>query len=265
MTKYILFYLPGLLLIISSCGINSNLMFKTGKDDKVITKDIPLAPTEAYRLAPDDKFFFTLYTDNGKRIIDLQSGAEMGVEGMTSGGAGMRMGMRNSIDYLIRPDGIVQLPIIGEVNLTGLTVMEAQDKLAELYSKTYNKPYVQLEVSNRRVIVFPGSGGEAAVVPIVNNNTTLMEAIAIAGGITDRGRAKKIKVMRKTPEGRAVYEIDLSTLDGLMYADMVVQANDYIYIQPTPQISRELFAEIAPIVSILSSALIIFSIINALN
>ena len=248
-------------VLICSCGVNSNLMFKSS-DAEVITDDIPISPDEAYRLAPDDRFVFTMTANDGKRIIDMGTGVMP--EGAT-GGMVQRQGMQGSgIDYLVRPDGIAELPLIGEVSVAGMTIKEAQDHLASLLSKEYEKPYVQLEVTNRRVIVFPGSGGEAKVVPIANNNTTLLEAIALAGGITDRGRAKKIKVMRKTSSGRKIYEVDLSTMKGVKYADMIVQANDYIYVEPTGRLVLETISEVSPILSIITSAIVVISVVSNL-
>jgi polysaccharide biosynthesis/export protein len=256
----LLIILSLVVLVLSSCGVNSSLMFRTKKSE-IIRDNIPIAPTEAYRIAPDDKFIFTLYTNDGKRVIDM-------LTGITEDGnmAGMqRLGGNNSINYWVKPSGYVELPIIGEVQLAGKSVKEAQDHLSQLYSAFYTKPFVQLEVTNQRVIVFPGNAGTARVIPLMNNNTTLMEAIALAGGITSRGQSRKIKIMRQFPDGRKVYEVNLSTLEGLKYADMIVQSNDYIYIEPTRQISRELLQEIGPIVSIISSSIIVISVINALK
>ena len=123
---------------------------------------------------------------------------------------------------------------------------------------------MQVKITNQRVVVFPGNGSDAMVILLSNANTTLMEAIAAAGGITERGKANTIKLMRKENGIRKIYNIDLSTLDGLKYVDMVVQANDYIYIEPNPELAKEVLKEIAPIVSILSSAILIFSIFSKL-
>lgn len=248
------------LILLTSCGVNSDIMFKS-KDHEVITDDIPIAPEEAYRFAPEDKFIFTLFVNDGKRIIDLVSGADS-----QEGGGSQRLGMNVSIDYWIRPDGKVDLPVVGDVKLEGLTLKESQDLLAELYKKEgYNNPYVQMKVTNRRVLVFPGSGGEAKVVPIINNNTTLLEAIALAGGLSERGRAKKVKIMRNTSEGRKVYQVDLSTLEGLKYADMIVQANDYIYVQPSRQLAREVLSEIVPVLSALTSTAFLITVLLRLQ
>ncbi len=90
----------------------------------------------------------------------------------------------------------------------------------------------------------------------------MLEAIALAGGITERGRASKIKLIRKNDKGkRVVYKIDLSTIDGLGYADIIVQANDYIYVEPVPEIGREILKEVTPIVSLITSAALVISII----
>jgi len=50
----------------------------------------------------------------------------------------------------------------------------------------------------------------------------------------------------------------------LKYVDMVVQANDYIYIEPNPELVREVVKEIAPVFTILSSVILVFSIFSKL-
>jgi len=150
------------------------------------------------------------------------------------------------------------------VPVSGLTIPQFEDTLQKLFSKEYQEPFVQVKITNQRVVVFPGNGSDAMVILLTNSNTTLMEAIAAAGGITERGKANTIKLMRKENGVRKIYDIDLSTLDSLKYVDMVVQASDYIYIEPNPELTREVVKEIAPIVSILSSAILIFSIFSKL-
>lgn len=237
--------------IYTSCGINSNLMFKTPKGVEEITDSIPLQPTTEYTISRDDKFTFTLYTNGGKRIVENLAGMN---EEQTL--------MMEKPIYIVRPNGTAELPVVGSVQVAGLTVQQCEDTLQQYYAKEYKEPYVQVQLTNQRVIVFPGNGSDAKVIPLQNNNTTLMEAIALAGGIADRGRADKIKLMRNLGDKRVVYVLDLSTVENLKYADMIVQANDYIYVEPNEQIGREAVQSAAPIVSLLSSALIIFTVIS---
>ena len=85
--------------------------------------------------------------------------------------------------------------------------------------------------------------------------------IAMAGGIRDEGRANSIKLMRKTNQGkREIYKIDLSTIDGLKNAQMIVQSNDYIYVDFKPRFASSFLSEVTPWLSLLSTAVITYSI-----
>jgi polysaccharide export outer membrane protein len=68
--------------------------------------------------------------------------------------------------------------------------------------------------------------------------------------------------MRKTQNKRAVYQIDLSTIEGLKQGEMLVQSNDYIYINSKKRIAREILKEVTPWLSIFSSSLAIYALIT---
>lgn len=237
--------LIGLLFLFQRCGVNSNIMFKTPKG--AVTDSIPLIPSESYRISADDKITFSLSTNKGADIVVNMSGIE--------GGGNAASGI--STEYLIRSNGEVELPVIGIVNIAGMTIEECENKLEELFSAEYQEPFVQVKITNQRAIVFPGNGADARVVPLMNNNTTLMEVIASAGGIAERGKANTVKIMRKVNGKREIYVIDLSTIDGLKYADMIIQANDYIYIEPLPELAKEFLQETTPVITLLSSMVLI--------
>ncbi len=244
-------------LFISSCGINSNLMLKTDKDYVFAEIDSINSTKEEYRLDVNDIIQFRFFTNNGQRILDLSTSSDPGQNQLFN--------PNNAISYVIQKDSLINFPALGQVNIVGLSIREAELFLESSYSNLYVNPFVQISVTNRRVIVFPGNGGDAKVLYLANNNTTLLEAIALAGGIAERGRASRIKLIRKDDNGqRQVYRIDLSTIEGLQYTDILVQANDYIYIEPVPEIGRELLKEVAPIVSLITSAAIVISVISKL-
>ena len=118
-----------------------------------------------------------------------------------------------------------------------------------------------MKVTNKRVIVFPGSGGTARVLTITNNNTTLIEALALSGGLPEYAKAFKIKVIRGDPQKPTVYLIDLSRIEGVAQANMVVQANDIIYVEPRIRLTSELTKELTPILTLLTSAFLVYTIV----
>ncbi|WP_343748848.1 polysaccharide biosynthesis/export family protein [Fluviicola sp.] len=253
--KGLLFTVLTALLLLQSCGINSNLMFRTPKGVKEVSDSIPMKPASEYTISKDDKFTFMLYTNEGERIVNEMAGMNQDAVA------------KAEIEYVVRTDGTADLPILGATRIAGLTVKQCEDTLAHLFEQKngYNKPFVQVKLTNQRVIVFPGNGSAAKVIPLQNNNTTLMEAIALAGGIAERGKASKVKIMRVENGARTMYVVDLSRIEGLQYVDMIVQANDYIYIEPKEQVGQETMKVIAPVVSIISSALVIITVFSTLK
>jgi polysaccharide biosynthesis/export protein len=171
------------------------------------------------------------------------------------------------MEYSVRANGTADLPIIGNVMVADQTISQCEKMLAAAYAEKngYKDPFVQVQITNRRVIVFPGTGGDAKVVTLQNNNTTLMEVIALAGGVADRGRADRIKLIREVENKRVMYTLDLSTVDGLKYADLVVQAGDYIYVEPNEELAKKSIERISPVVSIISSSILIITFITTLT
>ncbi|MEM9053137.1 MAG: polysaccharide biosynthesis/export family protein [Bacteroidota bacterium] len=247
-------------LFLGSCTVNKDLLFKTPTDFEY--DEFPDSTNAEVVIAPNNLLTFNFFTGSGHMLVEQAIG-----NGILSGGVQNQnmVNQRNQISYLVNEDGTVKLPVIGRINLDGLTLREAEDKLEVLYSEYYNDPFVILQVQNNRVIVSPGAGGTAQVISLVNANTTLMEALAMAGGVNDRGNSSEIKLLRenRVTGEREIYLIDLSTIEGVKEADMIVQANDIIYVEPLPLIASELVQEIAPIITLITTAALLITLVNA--
>jgi len=208
------------------------------------------SPQFEYKVANNDLVSFRIFSNDGFKLIDLTNYTSS--SGVTA---------NVSMEYLVEYDGVIKLPIIGRTKLAGLTIREAELMLEEKYAEFYNKPFVMLNVTNRRVIVFPGTGSDASVINLTNNNTTLLEALALAGGIST-GKANRIKLIRGDIKDPQVYLIDLSTIEGMTQANMVIQANDIIYVEPVLKFTRTILAELNPIIGILTSIFLITTLIQ---
>ncbi|MDP1800774.1 MAG: polysaccharide biosynthesis/export family protein [Bacteroidota bacterium] len=220
-------------------------MLKTPKDynyDKLVDSLSRLD----YKIAANDAIQYRVFTNDGFKLIDL-----------ASSGTGT---FRNDLDVIVESDGNIKMPLLQRFSVVGLTIIQAEKLMEEKYSEFYVKPYVTLKVINKRVIVFPGNSGQARVIGLVNNNTTVMEAIASAGGIPEDGKAFKVKLIRNNADPLQkpyVYLMDLSKIDGITLANSKVQANDIIYVEPRYRPFRTLATEITPLVTLLTSALIL--------
>ena len=144
------------------------------------------------------------------------------------------------------------------MHLAGLTLDEAERKIEKAYEAEYVEPYALLNVVNNRVLVFPGEAGQATVITLENQNTSVIEVLAQAGGIRARGRSKQIKLIRQKGDENLVYVMDLSTVEGLDAARTIVQANDIIYVESNPQIVREALADVSPLAQMITTLTSLF-------
>lgn len=223
------------------------------RDDESVQFASPdeLLQTKEYTLAPDDEISLMVFPNHGERIFDPVS---------TNASSSNQINSSQSIKYKIQVDGTILLPVIGSVKLDGLTIEQAEKLLVEEYSTLIRDPFVKVGLLNKRIIVFPGGqGSQAVVLPLENLNTTLIEALASAGGINE-GKASRIKLIRTINGQTKVYKIDLSHLSGLTYASIVLQANDVVYVEPRKRTVRRVLEELTPYLSFISTAMLIYTI-----
>ena len=262
--KLFIFVGISIVLLNSCANFNSNILFKIPKKSSFAYDSIPLEPEEDFKLAPGDRFSFLFGTNNGEKIILNQSGvSSQGLNGQSNGQMRMQIQNQNNlITYLVRQDGKANLPLLGDIVVAGKTILALENEIKTLLSENYIAPFVQIRVTNQRVIIFPGKG-DAQVIGLSNANTSLLEVIALAGGIRDEARSNSIRLMRKiSPTKREIYKIDLSTIQGLKNAQMIVQSNDYIYIDFKPRLASSILQEIGPWLSLITTGLLTYSIIT---
>lgn len=233
--------------MLTGCTVNQDLMFRTDRD--FVFDEWSNVKDEAYTLAPNDRLQLQLYSNNGQRLMAMTAGS------LEDGRANNLMlnQQRGLFSYRVEPDGTVDLPEVGSIRLLGLTLEEAELAIEEAYETEYVDPYAMLQVVNNRVLVFPGEAGQATVITLQNQNTSVIEALAQAGGIRQRGRSKEVKLVRQQGDDNLIYSMDLSTVDGMNAARRIVQANDILYVESNPQVVREVLTDVSPVAQLVTT------------
>jgi polysaccharide biosynthesis/export protein len=102
----------------------------------------------------------------------------------------------------VRPDGKVSMPLLHDIQASGLTPMQLRDKIAAALAEFMPNPEVSvtvLEVRSYRVSVL-GEVQRPGVLQL-KAPTTVLEAIALAGGFRDFASPSKIVIFRKNGQG----------------------------------------------------------------
>jgi polysaccharide biosynthesis/export protein len=213
-------------------------MFKVSDPD-ALQKQVSKAEYN-YTIQINDHLKLDVFTNEGERIVDPNqesiktSTEEQGRE-------------RPPIEYLVDKEGMAKFPMIGDLKVEGLTLRQAEEILQKEYAKYYQQPYVVLQYTNKRVIVLGSPGGQ--VIPLINQNVKLVEVLAMAKGIDNFGKAHNIRVLR----GDQVFVADLSTVDGYLKNNMVIEPGDVVYVEPVRRPIIEGFRDYGPMLTILTS------------
>ena len=99
---------------------------------------------------------------------------------------------------VVRPDGIISMPLIKDVRVAGMTPAEAEKTITELLSKQIRAADVTVIVSgiNSKKIFFVGGGVKKEGPIPYTYRMTIMQGISEAGGLSDYAKRKKIYVLR---------------------------------------------------------------------
>jgi polysaccharide export outer membrane protein len=105
-------------------------------------------------------------------------------------------------ERLIRQDGTISLGYYGQIHVAGLTLLEVENKLREHLKNYVEDPQVYVDVAsfNSKVYYILGQVNQQGRLPITGKETVL-DAIMLAGGITNFADRSKMHVARPNPGG----------------------------------------------------------------
>jgi polysaccharide biosynthesis/export protein len=131
--------------------------------------------------------------------------------------------------FLVDNDGEIDFPVVGKVKFGGMSVFEAQEKMKEVFTPYLKNPVARVRLLNFRFTVLGEVNQENQV---VSNNTrvTLIEAIGMAGGLTDMADRTGIKIVRQRSGQAQVLYMNLLDENLLASNNYYVQQNDIIVV-----------------------------------
>jgi polysaccharide export outer membrane protein len=242
-----------LIAVLSSCkAYKQDIMFRL--DDEFTESDLSTVTDEIesnYILKPNDALLLDVFTNEGERLIDPNQ------ELMTNPGQQQQQ-FRDRFQYIIQVDGSATFPMIGDVELAGMTLYEAEIAVAEEFDDVYKDSFVKLRITNRRVFVLGAPGGR--VVPLPNENTSIVEVLASSEGLDLGAKAQNIKLIR----GNDVYRINLATISGMRKTNMLVVPGDIIYVEPLRRPWLQTLRDVSPALSLVSSVLTLIVVVQNL-
>ena len=137
-------------------------------------------------------------------------------------------------DYLVDKDGNIHFPVLGDINVTGMTIEELRRSLISRISPKYitEKPIVDIRFVNYKVSVF-GEVARPGVYEAENGQMTILDALASAGDLTLYGKRNNVLLLRTNDDGSiSKYRINLQDEEFLLNKDIFyLRQNDKLYVE----------------------------------
>lgn len=206
-----------LVLFMSGCSTKEYTLFQDSDQNALNNNKVSYAPSISYssKISPRDRILVEVF--NGQKPLALGGGSQ------------------NYIDpergYLVSENGSVYLPLVGHVQLAGLSESEASEHLTKAYGEYLKFPFVKIDILNQRIYVI-GEVQKPGIVPVNNETLNFFEALAQVGDFTDYANRTDVKIVTYIDGRPHIRSVDMTKSGSIQLANLILKPNDIIYIPP---------------------------------
>ena len=145
-------------------------------------------------------------------------------------------------EFLVQPDGIIELNLVGQLEVGGKTAEELEQIIAEKLEQDFiRNPTVRVKLIQNEgpglVYVMGMVNRPGPVALPANRSFTVLQAITAVGGCSQFGNCSKIQVLRYAPDGkkyRTVINLDLIIARGQFEKDIPLMNGDWLIVPQKP-------------------------------
>lgn len=223
MYKYPLF-LAALFLMaasISSCTSSKQVVYLNDLKDTLGTASKAQTAFET-PIQKNDQLAITVGGSNPSDLAVLNTGSAT-TSGITSVSA--------ATGYMVEADGKIKIPYVGKVQAEGLTRIQLEDTLTQLFKDYTKNPVVNVRFLNYGFSVM----GEVTIrgkFTMPNERFTILEALSMAGDITEFGKRDNVLVIREVNGKRNFARVSLLTKNLFNSPYYYLKTNDVVYVEP---------------------------------
>lgn len=214
-------------MVLSSCVPQKKMLLL--KDMEMINENTSIEyqneRTLDYKIQPGDNLFIraTSIIDEKTSVV-LNGGETRG--NYLSSDASIYL---NS--YTVNKEGYIDYPLTGLVEVKNLTVEEAKEKLQNVLSKYVKETALMVKLSNFDLTIV-GEVMHPGKYKIYQSEIGILEALAMAGNVTNFAKTETVKLVRRTDNGSEIITLDVGKADILSSPYYYLKPNDILYIEP---------------------------------
>lgn len=230
MSKPAFYLLFSICVLLSSCIPTQDLIYLQKKDNSQAETTISAVVSKPYRLQTNDVLSISIKA-NDPKLVSIFSTTNQGEAGKSESALYFD-------GFTVDDHGNIRIPVLGEINVIGFTTEEIRatiekQLLADYFNKEANI-FVIVKLAGFRYTI-NGEVGSPGTKTLFQEHVNIMDAIANSGDITITGNRKAVTIMRQTPNGMQMQDLDLTDINVMKSPYYYLQPNDFVYVKPLKQ------------------------------
>ncbi|AOW08167.1 polysaccharide biosynthesis/export family protein [Flavobacterium gilvum] len=231
MNKRLLFIFLFISVLFTSCIPVKDLVYLQKKDNSSNEEAVTMIESKPYRLQTHDVLSISIKASDPKLVSIFNPTANGSETSQSESGLYFD-------GFTVDDHGNIRIPVLGEMNVLGFTLEEVRIKIEKQLLADYFKDnasiFVVVKLAGFRYTI-NGEVGSTGTKTLFQEKVNIMEAIANAGDITTTGDRKSVTIIRQTPNGTEMKDLDLTNINVMNSPYYFLQPNDYIYVKPLKQ------------------------------
>lgn len=217
--------------MMSSCQSSKNFLYLQDLNDST---SFDIRMDKLLKVQPEDRLYIAVSSRDEKtaKLFQQQTSTNTMMMGGSNGARG---------GYVVDTEGNIDFPILGKIHVGGMSRADVAEYVKQqlIEQNLLMDPSVIVELGNAQVYLL-GELGSGAL-PITKDHMSIIEAVSMAGGLTDDGLRKKIRVIREEDGVLSQHTIDLTSAEDITNSPVYyLRQNDILYVEPN---KRAIFAK----------------------
>ncbi len=241
---------------LSSCVSHTELI--NYKQDTLSERTVTIENPPEIRIQTDDVLDIKVHSQ------DLETAAPFNLNpgDMGARGGGDIEGLSLN-GYLVDQNGMIDFPILGKLEIKGLSMAEAKDKIVEDLKYFLKNPVVNIRLVNFRVTV-SGEVYSPGSFVIYDERVTVPEAITLAGDLTNYADRANILIVREINGQRSFNRVNMLSANIFQSEFYYLKQNDLIYVEPLKEKTGAIRDQSNETLSFISAGATLVAVIVAL-
>jgi polysaccharide export outer membrane protein len=212
-------------LLLFSCKSREEMVYYQNIDAMA---NVEQSNSYEIKIQPDDLLMIIVSADDPETAIpfNLSSVSVPSAYNMMA-----TRGQETMQSYLVNANGMIDFPVLGKLNVAGLTRSEVLQLFQDKISKYIKNPIINLRIMNFKVSV-QGEVTSPGTYSVSSERITLIEALSMAKDLTIYGKRDNILVIREVNGVKSYNRVDITKADFIHSPFYYLTQNDVVYVEP---------------------------------